>query len=310
MAAIAGAHWMAAAAVIVACIFVQIESVSAAEPGTVYEQRRMPSRILGKDVHFTVYLPPDYERGNRSYPVVYLLHGGWDGENEDWFRFGGANRMLDQMIEQGDIPPVIAVTPDARRDETSPFDTYYMNDADGGYRWEDMFLEEFVPYIDKAYRTIPQRSARGAVGLSMGGYAAVAYGMKYPDLFAGAAILSGAFRTDEQIVALDQPGYDKRYGKAWGENLEGKSRLNAAYRANSVFELAKTLVPGAYGQTRFYFDCGADDVFFAGNAALHLQLQDLKIQHRFMVREGKHEWDYWRSGLREALLFVGDVFFK
>ena len=283
---------------------------AATENGTVYEERRMPSRILGKDVYYTVYLPPNYDAGNRKYPVVYLMHGGWDGRNEDWFRYGGVDQILDRMINSGELPPFIAVTPEGRRDDDNKFYTYYMNDADGGYRWEDMFLEEFLPHVESSYRIIEGKSARNIIGLSMGGYAAIAYSMKDPELFASAAVLSGAFRTDAQTIGLDQSGYDKRYGKAWGIGLRGADRLNEHYRANSVFELAKSFQPRAYGQTQFYIDCGADDVFFDGNAALHIAMRDLKISHRFRVREGKHDWNYWRMAVPDALKFAGDTFRK
>ncbi|MBP0616496.1 alpha/beta hydrolase [Jiella mangrovi] len=270
----------------------------------------MPSRILGKDVYYTVYLPPNYDAGNRKYPLVYLMHGGWDGRNEDWFRYGGVDQILDRMINSGELPPFIAVTPEGRRDEDNQFYTYYMNDADGGYRWEDMFRQEFMPHVEKTYRVIEGKYARNIIGLSMGGYAAIAYALKDPELFASAAVLSGAFRTDAQTIALDQSGYDKRYGKAWGLGLRGVERLNEHYRANSVFELAKGFEPTGWGQTRFYIDCGADDVFFDGNAALHIAMRDLKIDHRFRVREGKHDWNYWRMAVPDALKFAGDTFRK
>ena len=281
---------------------------SAADRGTVYENRRMPSRILGKDVRYTVYLPPKYDVSNRKYPVVYLLHGGWGGGNEDWFRHGGVTHFLDTMIASGEFPPMIAVTPEGRRDEADEYYTYYMNDADGGYRWKDMFHEEFIQHVEGTYRVIGGKSARHAIGLSMGGYAAVAYAFQDPELFAGVAVLSGAFRTDRQIQYLDQAGYDRRYGKAWGMGLEGKDRLNAQYRANSVFELLKSYEPSPERPTKFYFDCGSDDVFFAGNAFLHIAMRHRGIKHRFQIREGRHEWPYWRMTVPDALRFVADTF--
>ncbi|MBP0614440.1 alpha/beta hydrolase [Jiella mangrovi] len=308
--ALCASLWNRVALVLTAALLavVWVLPALAVERGTVFEARRMPSRILGKDVAYTVYLPPKYEQSNRRYPVVYLLHGGWGGGNEDWFRHGGVDHILDRMIASGELPPLIAVTPEGRRDEADEFYTYYMNDADGGYRWKDMFHQEFIQHVERTYRVIAGRSARNAIGLSMGGYAALAYAFKDPELFASVAVLSGAIRTDWQVAYLDQAGYDRRFGKAWGMGLEGKERLNEHYRANSVFELLKSFVPAAEKPTQFYFDCGADDVFFAGNAALHIKMRQRGIEHRFQIREGRHEWPYWRKTVPDALRFVADSF--
>ncbi|PZX14374.1 enterochelin esterase-like enzyme [Palleronia aestuarii] len=289
----------------------------AQEHGKVEYDLTMESEILGKDVEYTIYTPPGFDTDGRTYPVIYLMHGGGDGDNSDWYRFGQADDLFDAMIGSGAVPPFIAVTPDGRRDDTLEYNTYYMNDADGAVRWEDMFVEEFVPFVEETYPVIASEDARAIAGLSMGGYAALAYAMKYPDMFAAAVGLSPAVRTDEQIATLDQAGYDRRYGKAWGVGLEGEARLNEAYRANSVFDLADAASPEDIAATKLYIDTGADDVFFDGSVLLHQMLRSegetertLASDHRFMIREGGHTWDYWRSGLPEAIRFIGGVFGK
>ncbi|MDX3925749.1 MAG: alpha/beta hydrolase-fold protein [Shinella sp.] len=296
-------------ALAVLCV-VSLGSAAAADRGKVLERQKMPSQILGKDVEYTLYLPPGYVSGERKYPVIHLMHGGGDGKNTDWYQYGSANLVFDRLIESGEVPPFIAVTPEGRRDEENKFNTYYMNDADGGYRWQDMFVQEFVPYVEKTYDVVPGKENRGILGLSMGGYAAMAFSLKHPDMFAGAAALSAAFRTDHQIVELDQAGYDRRYGKAWGLGLTGKDRLNAPYYANSVLDLVEKVPPEQIKKTGFYIDCGSYDDFFVGNAELHLKLRKMGIEHRFMAREGGHDWDYWRTGLPEATKFLGGLFRK
>jgi enterochelin esterase-like enzyme len=283
-------------------------AAAAQAEGTVKEGQFMSSRILKKNVEFTLYLPPGYGRDERRYPVIYLMHGGGDGQNQDWYRYGNANLVFDKLIESGEVPPFIAVTPEGRRDEANTFNTYYMNDADGQYLWQDMFVKEFVPHVENSFPVMAGKKSRGILGLSMGGYSAMAYALKYPDMFAAAAALSAAFRTDAQIVDLDQAGYDRRYGKAWGIGLTGRERLNAAYYANSVLDLVDKTPPEAIRKTPFYIDCGAYDDFFVGNAELTLKLRRLEVEHRFMAREGGHDWTYWRSGLPEATRFIGKVF--
>ncbi|SER09404.1 S-formylglutathione hydrolase FrmB [Faunimonas pinastri] len=273
--------------------------------GRVEEHLQMPSKILSKAEEFSVYLPPDYDRSKRSYPIVYLMHGGEEGEDADWFRFGKIEVVLDDLIDRGVIPPVIAVSPDGRRNLENKNNTYYMNDADGQFRWEDMFVQEFVPYVESQYRAIGTKPTRSILGLSMGGYAALAYSMRHPELFKAAVAMSAAYRTDPQIVTMDQAGYDRRYGKAWGMGLKGQDRINADYRKYSVLDMVDDLPAANVKATDFYIDCGSDDKFFDGNVLLHEKLRDMGVKHRFMVREGSHEWNYWRSGVRNGLIFIG-----
>jgi enterochelin esterase-like enzyme len=276
------------------------------ERGRVEEHLTLDSPVLGKPVEYSIYLPPDYESSERHYPIIYLLHGGGDGEDADWFRFAKINIMLDRLIGSGDIPAVIVVTPDGRRDAANRNNTYYMNDADGVFRWEDMFLQDFVPTLEKQYRAIGTQKSRAIAGLSMGGYAAIAYSLRHPELFVAAAAMSGAFRTDNEIVSMDQAGYDRRHGKALGMGLVGEARLNRHFRDYSVLDMVDALPLQTLKATPFYIDCGAGDIFIDGNAILHEKLRDKGVTHVFMSRPGNHDWDYWRSGMEGAVRFVAD----
>ena len=61
---------------------------------------------------------------------------------------------------------------------------------------------------------------------------------------------------------------------------------------------------------RIYLDCGDDDYLTTGNAMLHVALTHRQIPHEYRVRDGAHSWSYWRSGLLEALKFIGTSFHK
>src|SRR5215212_7415834 len=84
--------------------------ISFSQSGKVLEQEVIKSKILGKDVHYTIYLPPDYSASQRSYPIVYLLHGFTD-DNTGWLQFGEINRYADKAILGGTIPPMIIAMP-------------------------------------------------------------------------------------------------------------------------------------------------------------------------------------------------------
>lgn len=271
------------------------------QTGRVQENASMHSQILNANVGYAIYLPPGFEGAARRYPVIVLLHGAADGQPADWFRFVALDRVLDRMINAGEIPPVIAVAPDGRRPDNDPRNTYFLNDADGAFLWEDMFLKEFIPYIDRFYPTIATAESRTLLGISMGGFAATVHHLRHPDRFGAAAVLSGAFRTDDDTVQMAQPAFDLRFGGAFGAGLAGEDRLNDAYRAADPARLAETVTAK---NVRLSMDVGAEDPFFNGNAALHLALRNKSIPHRFVVREGGHEWSYWDSGLPDALRFL------
>ena len=160
------------------------EFSTAQNMGKVIEERTVKSSILNRSVSYTVYLPADYEKSERTYPVVYLLHGYTD-DNTGWLQFGEVNRYADKAIAEGIIPPMIIIMPDADS-------SWYINSYDGKEKYEDFFIKEFIPSIEKTYRIKAQKRYRGIAGLSMGGYGTLIYAPKYRQIFAAAAPLSAA----------------------------------------------------------------------------------------------------------------------
>lgn len=269
--------------------------------GQVKEGLSMSSSILGRDVNFAVYLPSDYQEGKRLYPVVYLLHGYTDNES-GWIQFGEVNMAADRAIAAREIPPMIIIMPDAKA-------TWYMNNADGSEKFEDMFIKEFVPYIDKNYRTRASREFRGLAGLSMGGFGSLLYSLKYPDMFVACAAYSAAVWTEEEVKAMPAGNLDGLFEKLFGVTKE-KSLLTDHYRTNSILDLASTLPKQQVEKVRFYIDCGDDDFLYKGNAALHVLLRDRQIKHEFRTRDGGHTWVYWRTGIIDGLKFIGESFHR
>ncbi len=270
--------------------------------GVVQEGLSFSSAILGRSVNYAVYLPPGYDEGTRRYPVVYLLHGYTDSEFA-WVQFGEVDRLAGEAIDRGEIPAMIIVMPDAGV-------TWYINDAAGKARYEDMFIQEFIPRIDGAYRTRAGREFRGVAGLSMGGWGALLYTMRHPDAFSACAAFSAAVWTDEDLTGLEAKHYDELFGDLFGRGLEGRARLTAHFRSHNPLDLARTLPVESLKKTRFYLDCGDDDFLFKGNALLHGLLLDRKVPNELRVRDGGHSWPYWRSGIVEGLKFIGRGFHR
>ena len=269
--------------------------------GKIIEGLSLDSKILNKPVKYAIYLPADYQISERRYPVVYLLHGYTDDES-GWIQFGEVQFAADQAIASGKIPPMIIVMPDGGV-------SWYINNADGSEKWEDMFIQELIPFIDNQYRTRAKKEFRGISGLSMGGHGSLVQSLKHPELFAACAAFSAAVWTEEEMKGMSAGNRSELFTKLFGLTKE-KTLLTDHYRNNNAMDLCKTLPKDQIEKVRFYIDCGDDDFLYKGNAALHVLLRDRQIKHEFRVRDGGHTWSYWRTGITEGLRFIGESFHR
>jgi len=282
-------------------VFLQFFTPSFSQPaGKVIEQETISSTILGRNVRYTVYLPADYDISQRSYPVVYLLHGFTD-DNTGWLQFGEINRYADKAIADGTIPPMVIIMPNADS-------SWYVNSYDGKEKYEDFFIREFMPSVEKTYRIKADKRYRGIAGLSMGGYGSLIYSLKYPQLFAAAAPLSAAVFDDSALVTMPDGSYDAVFGQLFGRGLKGKDRLSKTFYDNSPLKIVETKSADDLKKVRYWIDCGDDDFLTKGNCLLHILLVDKKVPHEYRVRDGAHNWTYWRTGIVDALKFIGDSF--
>jgi len=272
-----------------------------AQGSKVFDNLSLKSAILRKEKKFALYLPAGYETSQRSYPVLYLLHGGGDDQTA-WIQFGEMQRIVDKAIEDGKIAPMIVAMPDAEM-------TFYMNNATGKYQYEDFFIKEFMPHIEKMYRCRAEKEYRAVAGLSMGGFGSLLYSLHHPELFSACAALSAGIRTDEQIKEMPHADYLRRYRSAMGDIKEGDNRITDFWNQNSILYLMQHLPENQKNAVRFYLDCGDDDqLLYTGNTLLHVLMRDQKIPHEFRMRDGGHTWEYWRTGLPDALQFISKSF--
>jgi len=268
--------------------------------GKVVEENIISSKILGKDVRYTMYFPPDYDYSQRKYPVVYLLHGYTD-DNTGWLQFGEVNRYADKAIEDGIIPPMIIVMPNGDS-------SWYINSYDGKEKYEDFFVKEFMPYVEKNNRIKAEKHYRGIAGLSMGGYGTMIYALKYPELFAAAAPLSAGIFSDEELLMMPDINWKNTFAQLYGKDLKGKERLSKAWYDNSILSIIEKKQGAELNKVRYWIDCGDDDFLFNGNSLLHIALRKKLVNHEYRVRDGSHNWTYWRTGITDALKFIGESF--
>ncbi len=273
-------------------ITLSISSALLAQMGKVFDNLSMPSKILKMDRKYALYLPPDYETSQRSYPVLYLLHGYTDNQT-GWVQFGEIMHIADAAIKSGKATSMIIVMPDA--DTGIPG---YVNDAKGEWRYEDFFFQEFIPYIEKTYRIRSDKHYRAVAGLSMGGGGSFYFALHHPELFSSACPLSAA--TDAAIL-------DSLTNFSYTKGITGKAKEDY-YKNYDVVNLIENMPDDQKNAVRWYIDCGEDDFLIEGNSLVHLAIHKKGLTHEYRMREGVHSWTYWRQSLPEVLEFVSMAF--
>jgi predicted alpha/beta superfamily hydrolase len=140
------------------------------------------SNACHHQIGYCVVLPKSYfkpENSGTQWPVIYFLHGYTGYETADVWN---ANFYF-QKTEKDSFPEVIMVFPNGMNE-------WYADNANGKLGIETHIIKELLPFIDKTYRTKP--GCRSIVGFSMGGYGAIKYYLKYPELFNSAVSIDGS----------------------------------------------------------------------------------------------------------------------
>jgi S-formylglutathione hydrolase FrmB len=261
------------------------------------ECRSMLSKILGHPVPYCVILPPSYDSGKQSYAVLYFLHGL--GSNSEILINSGGMDLINDLWSQKQIGEFLIATPDAGR-------SFYINSRDGKVRYEDFFIHEFIPYVEKQYRVRADREHRGISGVSMGGYGAFRFAFRYPQLFGSVSAHSAALLATLPIVsASDYPGaiLNRILGSAFGSPPDP-----AYWKQNNPFTIVKN---GARASgLKIYFDCGTEDDygFDAGAKAFHELLDSRHIPNEFHLYPGGHDWNYVAEHFPSSLEFHSRAF--
>ena len=237
----------------------------------------LQSSLAGKSLPYEAVLPSGYTliTSSKRYPVLYLLHG-WNGQPQGWLtetrlKEYAAHYQLIIILPEGD-------------------NGWYTDSAtvrEGKY--ESYILQELIPDVDHRFRTIAERKGRAVAGLSMGGYGALKFGLKHPDVFALSASMSGALDAPARV---DDASIRQTFGEA----------DNPVRAANDLFKLASHLSKEQVAALPyFYMDCGAEDPWAKTNRELSSLFQDRQIAHEYRELPGGHDWKYWDRQVQEIL---------
>jgi S-formylglutathione hydrolase FrmB len=248
----------------------------------------MSSTVLGHPVPYCALLPPSYDgQPAKKFPVLYFLHGL--GGDQTFLVSSGGWSMIEDAWEQKRFGEFVIITPQA---DTS----FYINSRNGKVRYEDFFIREFIPHMEKSLRIANTRSGRAIGGISMGGYGSLRFAFKYPQMFAAVGAQMPALM--EQLPHGSQnAGFTAFFGSAFGSPLD-----ESFWKANTPFVFART---ANLTGLKIYVDCGDRDNygFDAGTRALDKLLGERHVPHSVHIYAGQHDWQFVAEHLLESLEF-------
>ena len=263
------------------------------EYGDYYQVQNVPhgnvSRVwyhsdrLKADRRMTIYTPAGYEESKASYPVLYLLHGS-GGDEEAWITLGSVARIMDNLIAEGKVQPMIVVMPNgnpskqAAPGETSDNLAYtpamsntFVGYKDGSY---EQSFSEIINYVETHYRVKADKAHRAIAGLSMGGFHTLQISANYP-MF--------------DYVGLFSPGISglADYKVELYENLDEKlTKLKQA------------------GIKLYWIGIGKDDFLYKDVEAYRKKLDSLAFPYVYKETDKGHVWTNWRKYLMEFLQLI------
>lgn len=224
------------------------------------------SKSLNMTRQLCVYTPPGYEAGKARYPVLYLLHGSGDIES-GWATIGRANVILDNLLAEGKIKPMIVVMPFGHAEPAVGFGSLSAPNPDRDAFGRDL-LEDILPMVEKMYRISAKPEHRALAGLSMGGAQSLNIGLTHLELFHWIGIFSaGMPRTGEP---------EKTFADLFANPAASNKKIRL-----------------------LWIGIGRQDPGFESAQRLTEFLKRHEIEYEFHPSEGKHAWNVWRHYLAE-----------
>jgi enterochelin esterase family protein len=245
-------------------------------PHGALHQHWYDSKTLSMLRSVIVYTPPDYDREKTSYPVLYLLHGS-GGTESSWTMDGLANVILDNLIADGRVKPMIVVMPFGHTEPSmrpGSMPTFRGRDMTA---FSNDLINDVIPLVERTYRAARQPDKRAIAGFSMGGNQARQIGLARLDLFSYVATFSGTVGVRSGAVSAGT------IEESFADVLADASATNGMLRL-------------------FWAAVGTEETnLLAQHRILNDVLDRHGIRHEFVTIPGGHTWHVWRRNLRDLL---------
>ncbi len=265
-------------------------------------------------------LPAGYGLEQERYPVVFLLHGA-GGSYENWVDLTD----VEEFVTAADLDVIVVMPDGGGRDSESG---WYSDWVDGSREWETFHIDRVVPWVDAHLETLAGREHRAVMGLSMGGFGALSYAGRHPDVFGAAASFSGALDTQAAwpltpiVFALAQPFFGTPDSRVWGDPIFDADEWAAhnptalaraggyAHLAGRLWVATGTGTPGGPAGD----DLTNPDAYLIEHFAwqenlsfiLALTLAGNPYQNVSYLG-GLHDWPHWEYALHQVLPAVVDA---
>jgi putative tributyrin esterase len=249
---------------------------------------KLNSKLTGREMSYRVILPTSYNNSNETifYPVIYLLHG-LGGHFDNWTEKTNLGQYSLGF-------QCIIVTPEGN-------DGWYTDSVSvPNDKYESYIVEELIPEIEKKFHAKSDRAHRVIAGLSMGGYGALKFGLKYSDKFILAGSFSGA------LGITDLPAASKQFVSV--KNVFGEDGSQTR-KANDIFKILREMPAEKMGGLPFlYVACGTEDFLFSNNQDFMKLMTEKKAKHEYRELPGTHSWPFWDGQIQEFLRLADKIF--
>lgn len=222
---------------------------------------RYDSKTVGVKRKTLIYTPPGFDKKNK-YPVLYLLHG-IGGDEKEWLNGGQPQVILDNLLAEGKIKPMIVVLPNGRamKDDRATGNIFDRDKVEAFATFEKDLLNDLIPHIEKNYPVLADRGNRAIAGLSMGGGQSLNFGLGNLDKFAWVGGFSSAPNTKPAHELVPDP------------------------------EKAKKML------SLLWISCGDNDGLITNSKQVHDYLFENDVPHVYYVEPGVHDFKVWKNGL-------------
>ncbi|MDQ6786832.1 MAG: esterase family protein [Acidobacteriota bacterium] len=263
------------------------KNIAASILNTNAQDLKLKSKLMARQMPYRVVLPVNYGNSDETtfYPVIYLLHG-LTGHFDDW---ADKTKLKDYAKNYN----YIIVMPEGNNG-------WYTDSATvASDKYESYIIRELIPEIEKKFRAKTTRDSRAVAGLSMGGYGAIKFGLKYPEMFALVGSFSGALGAGtwtEKTLGANGGAIAVSILSVFGiENSQTR-------QTNDIFKIAREMSPEKIKSLPFiYQDCGTEDFLYQNNRDFVALLQEKRIPHEFRELPGNHNWIFWNTQIKQFL---------